>query len=185
MSESLNSMLDHLETEEVPSLADFAEEPGGAWPVGWYSAEITHGYVTGRGKEFHTEDTTSKNGDSRNARLCLKLISPKGERTMQESFNYRSEDFSPERLEFIKEARAEYKNVKGRWSDSDAQRSSLALAKIGQIERALGFTIRTKDHMVPEKAIGQKVDVRLGINDDGFNKITAFAKAGEKTGFSK
>ncbi len=181
MTETLDQVVDNAAVEEVPSLADFAEEAGGAWPKGWYKAEIIEGYATHKGKVFTTEDTTSSKGDSRNMRLCFTVFGATGERTMQESFNYRPSDFSAERLQFIKEQRTEYKGVRGRWSDADAQRTSLALAKIGAIEKALGFSIRTKDGLTtPARAVGQKIDVRLGQNEEGYNEITGFAKAGER-----
>jgi hypothetical protein len=181
MPETLNDVTNDLAVEEVPSLADFAEEAGGAWPKGWYRAEVIEGYATPKGKVFTTEDSTSSKGDSRNMRLCFTVFGATGDRTMQESFNYRPSDFSAERLQFIKEQRAEYKGVRGRWSDSDAQRTSLALAKIGAIEKAVGFTLRTKEGLTtPVRAVGQKIDVRLGVNEEGYNEITGFDKAGSK-----
>lgn len=181
MSESLNDVAATAVAEDVPSLADFAEESGGAWPDGWYKAEIIEGYATAKGKVFTTSDGASQKGDSRNLRLCFKVTNSSGqERTMQESFNYRPSDFSPERLDFIKQARLEYANVK-RWADTDAQRTSLAIAKLGAIEKALGFTLRTKDGgMVPDRAVGQKVDIRLTVDEDGYNKVSKFDKAGTK-----
>ena len=181
MSDTLNHMTDDLTHESVPSLADFADEPSGTWPAGWYAAEVVEGYATAKGKVFQTEDTPSSKGDSRNARLCFKVTNGTQERFMQASFNYRSGDFSPKRLSFIKEIREEYKGVRGRWSDADAQRTSLALAKIGNIERALGFVLRNADGMVPTRAIGQKLDVRLKIDaESGFNEISNYDKAGSK-----
>lgn len=186
-AETLDAMTANLSTEDVPSLADFAEAPGGALAPGWYSATIIEGYTTRKaGKVFTTSDNPSAKGDSRNLRLCFAIEVPGADAIqMQESFNYRPSDFSTERLAFIKEARAEYKGVKGRWSDTDAQRSSLAVAKLGAIEKALGFALRTTDGMAPAKAIDQKVDVRLIVNEDGFNEVAKFDKAGSKVKASK
>lgn len=182
---SLNGVADGLEVEEVASLAEFAEEPGGAWNPGWYRAEIVEGYTTQKGKTFLTEDTTSQKGDSRNLRICVKLVRGDQERTMQESFNYRPSDLSPERLKYITEARTENKGVKGRWADADVQRSSLAIASLGQIEKAalgVGKTFkRAGGAIVVTDLFGKAVDVRLSVGENGYNEITAFAPAGSHT----
>jgi hypothetical protein len=184
MSESINSLADSTTHEALPSLADFADEVGGAWPKGWYAATIIEGYATPKGKQFSTGDTPSQKGDSRNLRLCLKATDGKSERTMQESFNYRQGDFSAERLAFIAEARTENKGLKN-WADKDAQRSSLAIGKLGQIGKAIAegfqFSINGNGGLNVAPLIGVAVDIRLGINDDGFNEITGFAPAGSKT----
>jgi hypothetical protein len=178
---TVNDVADGLAQESVPSLEDFAEEAGGAWPAGWYGAKVIEGYSTPKGKVFTTADAPSSNGDSRNLRLCFSVKGPGGERTMQETFNYRPSDFTPERLAFIKEAREENKNVKGRWANVDAQRSSLAVAKIGAIEKALGTTIRTSAGTIAaDKATNSSVDVRLSTNEDGYNVVTKFAAPGTK-----
>lgn len=184
---SLSGVTTALEAESV-NLSDFAAEPGGAWPTGWYKAEVIEGYATAKGHQFTTADAPSQKGDSRNLRVCFRVTSATAERTLQESLNYRSSDFSAERLAYIKEARAEYKDVKGRWVDADAQRSSLAIAKIGQFQKALAL-----DHLplsgdggiVAGAFVDKAVDVRLGVDDNGYNVITAFAPAGTKTGGKK
>lgn len=183
---SINDATEGLAGESV-SLTDFAEDPSGAWSPGWYKAEIIEGYATQKsGKVFTTEDSTSSKGDSRNLRLCFRVTNAKGdERTMQESYNYRPSDFTAERLTFIKEARAEYKGVKGRWSDADAQRSSLAIAKIGQFQKAIGFPqlkLTPAGGIVANVFVGQAVDVRLSVDDNGYNVVNAFAPTGSKTG---
>lgn len=170
-------------SEDMPSLADFADEVGGAWPAGWYPGEIIGGYTTGRGKQFVSEDTLSKNGESRNLRVCFRLSSSLGERTTFESFNYRVSDFTPERLGQIKELREEFKGVRGAWpGQSDAQRSSLAIAGLGQFEKALGFRLKRTElgNLNPSPFVGQKVDCRLNIDEKGYNTITAFAPAGTR-----
>ena len=182
MTATLNDVAASTVAENVPSLADLAEEPGGAWPAGWYAAEIIEGYATPKGKQFSTSDAPSKGGDSRNLRLCFKVQGPGGERLMQESFNYRQTDFTPERIADIKAGREEHKGVQGKWNDApDLQRSSLAVAKIGALEKAIGFTIRNEDGVTePARVVGQRVDIRLTVNDDGYNVVSKFAKAGEK-----
>jgi len=189
MSEvTLDGVTTALESESV-NLSDFAAEPGGAWPTGWYRASIIEGYATPKGHQFATFDAPSQKGDSRNLRLCFLVSGSSGnERTMQESFNYRPSDFSRERLAYIKEARIEYKDVKGRWADADAQRSSLAIAKIGQFQKALGFSelkTTTDGGVLAGVFVDQKVDVRLGVDENGYNVVTAFAPAGTKTGGKK
>jgi hypothetical protein len=181
---SLNDVTDGLASESV-SLADFAEEPGGAWPTGWYKAEVVEGFATAKsGKQYSTEDAVSSKGDSRNLRLCVKVSKSDGsERTMQETFNYRASDFTAERLAFVKEARAEYKDVRGRWADSDVQRSSLAIAKIGQFQKAIGFTqLKLANGGIAAGVfVGQALDVRVSVDENGYNVITAFAPAGSMT----
>lgn len=186
-AEAVN-LTDSLAAEAMPSLADFAEEPGGALTAGWYKAEIIEGYASRKGTQFETKDEVSQKGDSRNLTLCLK-VSPKNAdpRNMFERLNYRPTDFTPERIAYIKEARAEFKGVKGKWSDSDVQRSSLALAALGQIEKAVGlpFKRNTAGELVPTVLVGQLVDVRLRVDDNGYNEVTAHAPAGQFTGGGK
>lgn len=184
MSEvSLNGVTDSLTGESV-NLTDFAAETGGAWPNGWYSAEIIEGYATPKGFQFTTADAPSQKGDSRNLRICARLTPSSGgdPRNMQESFNYRASDFSPERLAYIKEARVEYKDVKGAWPDRDVQRSSLAIAKIGQLQKALALdTLPLVDGGVVAGAfVGKSVDIRLSTDENGYNVFSAFAPTGTK-----
>src|SRR5215470_4329495 len=99
---------DDLAQESLPNLDDYVEEVGGPWAKGWYAAEIIEGYTTRKGTVFTTGDEPSKNGDSRNLRICLKMTNAKGDtRTLQDSINYRTSDFTAERLAFIKEMREE------------------------------------------------------------------------------
>lgn len=183
---SLNGIEEGLEIETVDGLDDFYEEPSGAWPKGWYPAEIVEGYTTARGKTFLTEDTVSQKGDSRNLRLCLKVNRGDQERTMQESFNYRASDFDAQRQAFIKEARTENKDVRGRWSDGDAQRSSLALVSLSQIKKSVGGTLpRAGGAIVVGGFFGKQVDIRLDIDEKGYNVVKAIAPTGTKTATAK
>ena len=183
MSETLNDVTAALTQEDVPSLADFADEPGGALSPGWYAAEIIEGYSTQKGKVLTTDDALAQKGDSRNATFCFRLTVPAGERSLFHRVNYRVSDFTPDRLAFIKEARKEHAGVQGKWHDDpDAQRTSIMLGKLGMFEEALGFPIHTKDGtLAPYRTIGQKVDVRVNINKEGYNDVTGFDKAGSKT----
>lgn len=176
---------DDLAAEEVPSLLDLADDVSqGAWPNGWYKAQVIEGYQTKKGKQFLTEDAPSKQGDSRNLTLAITVTNVKGEeRNIQDSTNYRITDFTPERISFVKEARTEYKGVKGRWPNADVQRSSLALASLGAIERAFASRFRHSPNgaLVTAYFIGQKVDVRLKTNEKGFNEVAEYAPFGTKT----
>lgn len=169
-----------LVSETIEGLEDFAEEPQGAWKNGWYPAVILEGFQTRKGKTIETGDSVSQKGDSRNLKLCIKVANGKDERTLITSFNYRTSDFTPERLAFIKEARAENKGVKGKWSDSDAQRSSLALASLGGLAKAVGFSpkLAPQGGLIAGIYVGQAVDVYLGVDDKGYNEVRNFAKSG-------
>jgi hypothetical protein len=173
---TINDPTEGLVKEEVPSLQEFAEEPGGAWPKGWYAAEIIEGFSSRSGKQFLTEDAPSQKGDSRNATFCFLVTGKAGEeRTMFTRINYRETDFDPARLEYVKEVRDRNKGVKGRWDDADAQRTSLALRSVAGIEKALGFSIRDRHgNVIPQRAVGQKLRVRLTTTEEGFNEINAF-----------
>jgi hypothetical protein len=170
--------------EELPSLSDFATEPGGAWPKGWYGAEVVEAYATGKGTIFTTEDKPSKAGDSRNLVLCFSMDGSKlGTRNTFVQVNYRETDFTADRMAAVKEAREQFKGMRGAWTgNTDLQRSSLALAQLGQIENALGFRIKLhpSGHILAASLVGQKMDVRLGEDEKGYNEINAFAKAGTR-----
>lgn len=176
--------LDGLASEGMPSLAEFADEPGGAWPVGWYKAKVLEGFSTNSGKQFRTEEVSSNDGMSRNLWLAVEVTGQGGTRKMRTNFNYRPEDFHPDRLERIKEARTTNKGVKGAWQgQKDLQRSSISIGQLGMLEKAFGFGLQrhpeTKN-LLPSVFIGKAVDVRLGVDDKGYNEITQFAAAGSK-----
>jgi hypothetical protein len=171
--------------EELPSLTDFAEEVGGAWPNGWYSATVIEGYSTSKGTQFTTSDDVSKAGDSRNFRICVSMDGGKlGTRNTFTSINYRTTDFSADRLTAVKEAREQFKGTRGAWiGQTDLQRTSLALAQLGQLEGALGFRLKLHPagYILASSLVGQKMDVRLTMGDKGYNEINAFDKAGTRT----
>jgi hypothetical protein len=180
---------------ELPSLLDLADEPStGNWEgVGfgpnknWYPATVLAGYATKNGTQWQTEDTASKDGSSRNLRICYEVVNNKGEkRNTFESYNYRLEDLTAERIAAVKAAREMYKGTKGKWPNSDIQRSSLALASIGGLERAFGFRLKRTDAGWLDTSIfvGQKCDVRLGTETTErgtYNVVAEIAKAGERT----
>lgn len=171
-----------LEAEAINGLEEMAEEHQGAWPKGWYRAEVIEGFQTRKGKTVQTGDAVSSKGDSRNLKLCLRSTNGVEERNIIASFNYRVSDFTPERIAFIKEARLENRGVRGRWSDTDAQRSSLALAMIGGLTKAVGFSPKVANGgLVSGIYVGSKLDIYLRIDDKGFNETADFAAAGTKT----
>jgi len=171
-----------LEAEEILGLEEMAEEHQGAWPKGWYKFDVIEGFQTRKGKTVQTGDSVSKDGASRNLKLCLKVYNGVEERNMIASFNYRASDFSPERIAFVKEKREENKGVKGRWADTDSQRSSLALAAIGGLTKALGFAPKIANgSLVAGIYVGQSGDVYLGVDEKGFNEPRNFAPLGTKT----
>jgi len=184
-----------LQAEEMPSLADFGREPSsGSWPDGWYESTILPGYSSGNSNyQWQTEDTVSKNGDSRNMRVCFALKNKSGEtRNYWASFNYRLADFTPERLGAIAKVRkqAQAENWKS-WPGElkDLQRSSLAIGQLGQFERALGFKLKLlpgggglNTSIFP----GQKLDVRLRLNSEtGYSDVVEYAKAFERKALYK
>lgn len=169
-----------LEAEEITGLEELAEDAPGAWPKGWYKFDVIEGFQTRKGKTVQTGDTVSSKGDSRNLKLCIKVYNGVEERNMIASFNYRATDFTPDRIAFVKEMRKENKGV-SRWSDTDAQRSSLALASIGGLTKALGFAPKIANGgLIAGIYVGQSGDVYLGIDDKGFNDPRNFAPRGTK-----
>jgi hypothetical protein len=173
-----------LVSEEVPSLVDFAEEPGGAWPKGWYPAIVVEGYATGKGKIIQTTDELSKDTNSRNLRIAFQVSRrDKATRNINTLINYRVTDFSPARLSQIKELRDHFKGTRGAWvGQEDAQRTSLAIASLGQLEKSLGFRLRRTDagNLVAAQFVGKGLDVRFTVDDNGYNDINAFSPFGSK-----
>lgn len=173
-------------SEDVPSLADFAEEPGGAWPKGWYPGEVLEGYSTRNGKVIQTSDTASKDGTSRNLRIAYSLTrKDKQTRNINVLVNYRVTDFDPGRLQFIKELRDQFKGSRGGWQGyEDAQRTSLSITQLGQIEKALGTRLKRTEqgNLVAGQFVGKKFDLRLTIDENGYNDVNAFAPVGTHKG---
>lgn len=170
-----------VESEDLPSLADFAQEPSqGAWPVGWYKATVIEGYAAKSGFQFATEDKASSKGDSRNLTVCFQVKNEAGEeRNMFTSFNYRIDDFTETKRGAVKELRAHYAGKKG-WAEKDLERTSLALAKLGQFGRAFsslsdpakGYAKEnlvvkapikrtTQGNISPLNLIGHEIDIHL------------------------
>lgn len=162
------------------NLADMAEKPSGAWPRGWYPSEIIEGYTAGA-HQFLSGSTVSKAGDSYNFRICFRVSGPEGIiRTMFTSLNYRPIDFTQDRIETVQNLRKEFAGQKGKWVGyEDEQRSSLALAKLGQVQVATGVSPQLNDegmlNFVP--FLGTKPFIRLTIDEEtGYNEITGFSQ---------
>lgn len=181
---SLDETLAGLEMEDSPvDLSTMADEPKGAWPKGWYPAEIIEGYQAGS-YMFTTSEDASKKGDSRNLRVCFRLKRGSEERTTFKQYNYRVEDFTQARIETVKSLRKEFGGVRGKWVGfEDQQRSSITLGQLGQLQVAVGvpfvFHPETKG-IVPMRLVGVKVDVRLIIDEEtGYNEVNAVAVLGQ------
>jgi len=167
--------------ENALDLSDFAEESGGALAPGWYRALIIEGYATIKGKQIVTGDTLSSKGDSRNMKVCFGLAIG---RNIFNSFNYRTTDFTPERLAQVKELRLAFKGTQGAWpGQADAQRSSLAIADLAQLQKSLGLSLPRTDegNLNPMPLVGQTLDIRLNVDAKGYNNVTAYAAAGTRT----
>jgi hypothetical protein len=179
-----------LGSEEMPSLADMAHEPStGAWPDGWYAATILEGYATNSGHEFITEDSPSKDGSSRNMRICIRAKNKAGEeRNYFTSLNYRKGDLTKVTMEAVKKALQTAKEQK--WANKDwpaewkdIHRTIIAIQGLAQFERALGFKLSKTEEGTIKVApfFNQKLDARLRLNDEtGYSDVAEFAKFEER-----
>lgn len=180
--ETAPSLNDGLAYEAVPDLSGLAETPGGAIPKGWYKATVIEGFSTRKGKQIVTADTVSSKGDSRNLLLAVSVACKPEPKNLMVRVNYRPNDLDPTRIAYVKELREEMKGVKGKWTDGDGQRSSLALAQLGQLQNAADQTLQKGPNGLNVSGfIGKQFEVRVTINEEGFNEINAFAKAGTYT----
>ena len=168
---------------DVPSLADMDSGGGSAWPKGWYSGTILADYTGQSGNTFETNDTDSKKGDSRNIRAIIRVVNPNEDepRTLFHNINYRDTDLTAERIEEVKTARKTYAGTQGRWPDPDVQRSSLALASLGQVEKAMGRTFSRNGNGLDVTPLHNlPVDVYLGTDEKGFNEVKQIAAQGTR-----
>ena len=181
-STTLDDTITNMAPDTLPStvdLTDLAAETGGAWPRGWYAATVIPGYSAG-GYQFQTESTVSKKGDSYNLRLALRITNGADQRTNFATFNYRALDFTPQRIEAVKNMRKQFAGQKGKWSGyDDIQRSSIALGQLGQLQKASGVAITLTPftgQIVTLPFVGVTFFVRLTINEEtGYNEITGFS----------
>lgn len=179
-----------LAAEEELSFEDIqrtAEEPTvarGPWPRGWYTATIVEGYATPNGTQWRSEDQPSKDGTSRNLRVCFHLknvaqrkeevvtVKRKGknfgpftcpalaageERFTWNAYNYRLFDLTKERIEAVENIRkvaAEEKWQGGRWPDRYSDLQRSSLAQ-GQL-----FQLYKAVGFAPKKVDAGFVDVQ-------------------------
>jgi len=174
MSDNINEVLiDTAAEPKVVELDDSFEQPqGGAWPKGWYTAEVLEGYSTPKGTVFTTTDGPSKQGDSRNLRLCFKVSKGNQTRNLQQVFNYRTTDFAPARIAQIKAMREEFKDEL-HWPDKDAQRTNLALVNFKQFGNVLGHGVQLSEGntVLTPQFLGLKCEVYLGTDAKGYNQV--------------
>lgn len=171
-------------------LTEFAQKASGAWPHGWYSATVIDGFVKG-GHEFLSGNTAAKqkrlpsgemSDPSVNLMVCFTLNNAETKEARNDfaQFNYRTSDFDPETLEVVRNLRAEMKGVRGRWEGfEDEQRSSIAVAKLGQLFEAIGTDVPLSDdgEVIMAGLAGSSLFVRLGVDEEtGYNTITGFSK---------
>lgn len=166
-------------------LTGFADKATGAWPKGWYPAEIIPGFDKG-GHQFASGTSASSKGDSFNVLLCMRIqkdetvTDVKDIRTDFTQLNYRLLDFTPERMQTVKNLRESLKDVAGRWDGyTDEQRSSLALGKLGQLQSASGAPLTFLEdgaiNVIP--FIGRKLYIYYDLDaETGYNKVTRFSK---------
>jgi hypothetical protein len=168
--------------QDIPSLSEFDAGGGqGAWPNGWYAGTILPEHTGQSGNTFTTEDNPSKNGDSRNLRIIIDAVNGEETRVLFHNANYREFDLTPERMEEVRAARQTYKGTKGRWPDTDAQRSSLALSSLGQLEKAMGHTFsRNGSGLDVTPLHNLAVDVYLGTDEKGYNEVRQVAAKGTR-----
>ena len=161
-------------------LSEMATKASGAWPKGWYPAEVIEGYTAGS-HQFLTENKVSRKGDSFNLQLCFRVTNSANEqRTTFTSLNYRLGDFSAERIATIQNLRKEMSGVRGAWPGfADEQRSSLALGQLGQLQTASGAPLTLGDDdsgLVAGVFVGRKLFVRLTVDEEsGYNEINGFS----------
>ena len=165
-------------------LSDDAREAGGALPSGWYAATVVDQYTTPRsGTAFSTSDTVAKSQESRNLMIAFSLDG--FERNIFTRLNYRAGD-----LTISTERRAELKRMASthkpgeKWTDRGAQATFLSRGRIGQVQKALGIAslpLIAGAGIDVSSFPGRKVDVRLTVNEDGYNEVTDLAPSGTRT----
>lgn len=108
---------------------DFKQERQGVWPPHRYHGTIIDEYET-TGNEgvftMKTEDRPAQNDpDSRNLRICARVVNNGQVRDFAYNINYRLIALTEERQNELREAQKQFKNIRGAWPDKQAQRDSL------------------------------------------------------------
>ena len=170
-----------LAAEELPSLGDFYEEPGGNIAPGWYDATVLEGYATGKGTQFTTADEPFKDG-KRVFRLCFGINVGGQQQNRQKSIFYDPANFSSENLAKIKEMRENFKGVKSWPGQGQAQNFSITLGVLSQLEKAIGFKLARHPNggLLAHPYIGKHLRVRVGTDKKGYDDITSFKPMGAK-----
>lgn len=170
-------------TEEVFIHDDFESKGEGAWPVRWYPARILPNYTSGNGNEHRTQDTVTRSGEGRNLKLLIEATNPDSlvTRVVFENMGYQPEDFSEESQTLAKEGK-ERNGDERHWDDKNAQRIFLTLQRFKKLTKCLGSNLtRNGDGSFDiEPLFSLELDARLGIGEDGFNKLNNLAPKGTK-----
>src|SRR5215475_1184963 len=112
----------------------FEREVRGPWEPKWYGGVIVAEYETsGSFAAIHkTEDRLSEKGDSRNLKLCVRVVNGgKLTKDLNYTLNYRPQALDPERITEVKAIQDEMKKrgITGAWPDKLAQRDALSLSR--------------------------------------------------------
>jgi hypothetical protein len=171
-----------LAQEEIPSLADFADEPTGNITPGWYGATVLEGYATQKGTQFTTGDTPGKDG-KRELRLCFGIAVGNSVQNRQRTFFYRPEDFSVENIAKVKALREQFKGQRSWAGQGQAQHFSIIIGELGQLEKAVGFKLARHPNggFITVPYVGKRLDVRIRLGNKGFDEVAGFAPAGKMT----
>jgi hypothetical protein len=137
-------MTDEMTLPAIPNFADVPDEPRSEpWVDGWYAGTFlaARTFTTRDGNEVThaSEDTVSKNGDSRNITLQAQLTrrASKGEFNGRVRLNYRpAVDFTTERIARIAELNSGSKDD----ATSDEVRSRIALGQLKRLQKIAGAT---------------------------------------------
>lgn len=185
-----------LQPEASLSLAEFA--PKSKWE-GWFRAVILKDYTTQSGHVFRTEDVPTRDTakTSRNLRVVAKVTNKAGdERTVNGQFNYEPGDLTAQRVSQVKqaeaEAQAQFNAAKKAYAATNngstrgfprkfnefvpagVTRTRIMYQRMGAIEAAIkGFSpsVNGTGGMNVTPLIGEGVDVRLAIDDNGYPQI--------------
>jgi hypothetical protein len=163
--------------EEMPSLDDFYEEPGGNIPPGWYEADILEGYATGRGTQFVTGDEPGKNGQ-RMLRFCFGVNVSGHQRNLQKTWFYTEGQFEGEYLARIKGLREQFAGVKSWPGHGKEQNFSINLGQLSQLGKAVGFKLVKHPNgsggLMAKPYVGKKLRVRVMTGKKGFDELAGF-----------
>jgi hypothetical protein len=167
-----------LASEEMPSLDDFYEEPGGNIPPGWYDATILEGYATGSGTQFQTGDETGKDGQ-RHLRFCFGLNVGGHQRNLQKTWFYTPGQFEGEFLARIKGLREQFAAAKQKsWAGHGKEQNfSISLSQLSQLGKAVGFKLAKHPEsggLLATPYVGKQLRVRVVTGKKGYDEVAGF-----------